>query len=104
MTAPAVPTAERAWLAAAAVAGCPLDDHQRARFDAYRDLLLDWNTRFNLTAIADPGDVERRLFLDALRMVPAIDAYRRLVGGDVVLATELRLVDVGSGAGFPGLA
>ena len=88
----------------AASAGVPLDPGQLARFDAYRDLLLEWNTRVNLTAVTDPAAVERRLFLDALRMVPAIDEYRRLIGADVVLASTLRLVDVGSGAGFPGLA
>jgi 16S rRNA (guanine527-N7)-methyltransferase len=100
-------TSERSWFAATDEIDCPLDAVQRARFDAYRDLLLDWNRRFNLTAITEPAEVERRLFLDALRMVPAVDAYRRPVGAFVgtttVTDTPVRLVDVGSGAGFPGL-
>jgi 16S rRNA (guanine527-N7)-methyltransferase len=47
-----------------------------------------------LTAIREPGEVDRRLIGDALRLLPAVDAY---AGGG-------RLVDVGTGAGFPGLA
>jgi 16S rRNA (guanine527-N7)-methyltransferase len=62
----------------------------------YRDLLLEWNQRFNLTALSDPDVVERRLFLDALRMLPVIDESL----GEV---TTARLVDIGTGAGFPGL-
>jgi 16S rRNA (guanine527-N7)-methyltransferase len=100
-------TSERSWFAATDEIDCPLDAVQRARFDAYRDLLLDWNRRFNLTAITEPAEVERRLFLDALCMVLAVDAYRRPVGAFVgtttVTDTPVRMVDVGSGAGFPGL-
>jgi 16S rRNA (guanine527-N7)-methyltransferase len=73
-----------------------LTSDQHAQVVAYRDLLLEWNKRFNLTAITDPELVERRLFLDAWRMLPAIaDA----TGGEAA-----RLIDVGTGAGFPGLA
>ncbi len=64
----------------------------------YRDLLLDWNTRFNLTAITDPAAVEQRLLLDALRMLPAID--------DAIAASgeaKPRLADIGSGGGIPAL-
>ncbi|MGH2531178.1 MAG: 16S rRNA (guanine(527)-N(7))-methyltransferase RsmG [Thermomicrobiales bacterium] len=69
---------------------------QRAQLAAYRDLLLDWSQRFNLTAITDPDEIERRLFLDALRMLPVIDDFL----GEAAAA---RLVDIGAGAGFPGL-
>ena len=106
MTAPgplATQPAPVTFAEAAARAGVALDATQLDRFARYRDLLLDHNTRVNLTAITDPAAVERRLFLDALSMVPAIDAYARLVAADVVFATTLRLVEVGSGAGFPGL-
>jgi 16S rRNA (guanine527-N7)-methyltransferase len=74
----------------------PLTPRQEAQVVAYRDLLLEWNQRFNLTAITDPDLVERRLFADAWRMLPAIDA--------VTYGQPARLIDVGSGAGFPGLA
>jgi 16S rRNA (guanine527-N7)-methyltransferase len=73
-----------------------LTPNQQAQVVTYRDLLLEWNKRFNLTAITDPELVERRLFLDAWRMLPAID---EATGGE-----PARLIDVGSGAGFPGLA
>ncbi len=79
-----------------AVEGFGLSDDQVRQLAAYRDLVLDWNRRFNLTAVKDPAEVDRRLVLDALRLLPAFD-----------LATaglaRPGLVDVGSGAGFPGL-
>lgn len=75
-----------------------LSEGQSARFATYRDTLLDWNQRVNLTAITDPLGIEQRLFLDALRMVPSVDRYA--IEND---ATTMHLVDVGSGAGFPGL-
>lgn len=84
---------------AAAGAGVPLDGDRIARFGAYRDLLLDRNARTNLTAVRDPIGVERRLFLDALLMVPTLDRLRAAHG-----RAGFRLVDIGSGAGFPGLA
>ncbi len=61
-------------------------------FSLYADELLDWNTRMNLTAITDPEAIEMRHFLDSL---------------SVKLATSftpgMRVIDVGTGAGFPGL-
>jgi 16S rRNA (guanine527-N7)-methyltransferase len=76
----------------------------------YRDLLLSWNRRFNLTAITEPAEVDRRLIGDALRMLPAIDdaieawkaGERRRAEGQAV-SQRPRLIDIGSGAGFPGL-
>lgn len=82
-------------LEGAAALGLPLDAAQRAQFVRLRDLLLDWNTRVNLTAITDPDEVVIRHFLDALTCALALPAERR--------ARPLRLLDVGSGAGFPGL-
>lgn len=82
---------------ASAEFGVPLTPRQLAEFHHLRGLLLSWNDRFNLTAITDPVEVERRLFLDALQMLPMLDA---LTEND---AARL-LADVGSGAGFPGLA
>jgi 16S rRNA (guanine527-N7)-methyltransferase len=101
------PAAERAASAvgwpglalAAARVGVPLGDDRIALFDAYRRLLLERNARTNLTAIRDPEEVERRLFLDALLMIPTVDRLRAALPGK-----RHRLIDVGSGAGFPGLA
>ncbi|XWX03252.1 16S rRNA (guanine(527)-N(7))-methyltransferase RsmG [Aggregatilineales bacterium SYSU G02658] len=70
-----------------------LSDAQAAAFDVYLHELLDWNTRVNLTAITDPQQVIVRHFLDSLSVASVIT----FEAGD-------KLVDVGTGAGFPGLA
>jgi 16S rRNA (guanine527-N7)-methyltransferase len=88
--------AELEGLAAGAAAlGVALDGERLARFARLRDLLLDWNSRVNLTAITAPAEVARLHFLDALTCALALTAEER--------ARPLRLLDVGSGAGFPGL-
>jgi len=76
--------------------GLPLDDARLALFARYRDELLDWNTRVNLTAITDPAQVLTRHFLDALTVVLALSPAER--------ARPARVIDVGAGAGLPGLA
>jgi 16S rRNA (guanine527-N7)-methyltransferase len=75
--------------------GIALDDSQLERLSVLRQELLQWNQRMNLTAITDPGEIEIKHFLDSLVAVPLIRA--RLGAG------PSRLVDVGAGAGFPGL-
>lgn len=79
--------------AAAGQLGRPLDADQLARFERYRDLLLDWNTRINLTAITDPDAVETLHFVDAIAGLTALPADE-----------GLRVIDVGTGGGLPGLA
>ncbi len=61
------------------------------------------NAKFNLTAITDPADIQRLHFADSLTVIPAVDAYVHLIGGDVAMLSTVRVLDVGSGAGFPGL-
>jgi len=80
----------------AAALGLALDASQLAAFAQYRELLLAWNARFNLTAITDPHAILTRHFLDSLTVTLAVSAEWR--------ARSLRVLDVGSGAGFPGLA
>lgn len=82
--------------------GVPLDTEALERFARYRDLLLERSAQFNLTAIRDAAEIERRLFLDAIAMVPALDRLIEVNPGR--LGNSMRLVDVGTGAGFPGLA
>src|SRR5258708_9591457 len=53
--------------------------------------LLDWNTRVNLTAITDPVEVLLKHFLDSLSLL------------EVYKAEQARVLDIGAGAGFPGL-
>lgn len=67
---------------------------------AYRDDLLHWNQRFNLTAITEPEAVDRRLIGDALRLLPAIDD---LTSRLAEAGLPLKVIDVGTGAGLPGL-
>jgi 16S rRNA (guanine527-N7)-methyltransferase len=69
----------------------PHDEQLLATFESYRQELLDWNTRINLTAITDPQDVLLKHFLDSLSLL------------QVYSNPEARLLDIGSGAGFPGL-
>jgi 16S rRNA (guanine527-N7)-methyltransferase len=62
-----------------------------ARLEAYAALLLTWSARINLVGRATLGDLWRRHFLDSAQLLPLIPA-----GSE-------SLVDLGSGAGFPGL-
>lgn len=76
----------------AAIMGPALTDAQLAQFERYQALLLEWNERLNLTAIRDAAGIQQRHFLDSLSTAT--------VTGDL---NGQRLVDVGAGAGFPGL-
>lgn len=57
----------------------------------YRRELLDWNTRMNLTAITDPDEVLIKHFLDSLSLLLVFDRE------------QVSVLDIGSGAGFPGI-
>ena len=92
------PAAGEAWPGletAAAAIGVPLSPPQLTQFASYRALLLEWNARFNLTAITDPAAIEERLFWDALLLLSELDALAH--------DHAPTLVDIGSGAGFPAL-
>src|SRR3989442_13804821 len=71
--------------------GLRVTERQLDQFLRYRQELLDWNTRVNLTAITDPEEVLIRHFLDSLSLLIAYDE------------PQTRLLDIGAGAGFPGL-
>jgi 16S rRNA (guanine527-N7)-methyltransferase len=68
-----------------------LSPAQLDQFARYADLLIDWNLRFNLTAIVEPREIVIRHFLDSLSAIRAIPPG------------PLKLIDVGAGAGLPGL-
>jgi 16S rRNA (guanine527-N7)-methyltransferase len=86
-----------------------LTDAELAKISTYLDLLLRWNARVNLTAIRDPEEIVTRHFGESFFAARHLfretalwdrDAKR----GDLLLgADRIRLADVGSGAGFPGL-
>ena len=72
--------------------GMRLSERQLRAFRTYAEELSTWNARVNLTAITEPKAVEMRHFLDALTCLLVISP-----------APGLRVIDVGTGAGFPGL-
>ena len=72
--------------------GITINTRQLAALDVYQRELADWNSRHNLTAIREPEQVEVKHFLDSL------SAYLVLRGSPMK-----RVIDVGTGAGFPGL-
>lgn len=74
--------------------GLDLTTAQLDSFQTYYRELTDWNSRINLTAITDYEDVQLMHFLDSLTIVFALP--RPIPSG-------FRLIDVGSGGGFPGL-
>lgn len=76
----------------AAAFGITLSPAQLAQFAAYEALLLEWNDRISLTAIRQPRAIRIRHFLDALTCATATGP----LDGQT-------LIDVGSGAGLPGL-
>ena len=69
---------------------------QPAAFAAYLELLLRWNARMNLTAVRDAESIVTRHFGESL-----FAAARLFPGGQA--PAGCRLLDIGSGAGFPGL-
>jgi 16S rRNA (guanine527-N7)-methyltransferase len=87
----------------AAQMGLALASGQVAAFDKYTEELLAWNARFNLTAVTDREQVEVRHYLDSLSLLPALAGLEG-VPLQSLLARNLRAVDVGAGAGLPGLA
>ena len=68
-----------------------LNETQIEQLLRYRRELLDWNTRINLTAITNPDEVLLKHFLDSLSLLSVYDQ------------PQTKLLDIGSGAGFPGI-
>ena len=79
--------------------GFELSARQVEQFGLYYEMLVDWNSRVNLTAITDPEGVQVRHFVDSL----TVGAALRTEMGDREPQAGFRLMDVGTGAGFPGV-
>jgi 16S rRNA (guanine527-N7)-methyltransferase len=77
----------------------PLDDAQIAALLAYQDLIVKWTRVYNLTAVREPAEMLTHHLLDSLAAVAPLRSHLRKVG----LAAGSRLLDVGSGAGLPGV-
>ena len=81
------------WITAAEkLLDLTLSRNQQEQFRVYEELLLDWNSKINLTAVRDPEGIRIKHFLDSLTCVPAL--------GDM---NGKSLIDIGTGAGFPGI-
>ena len=72
--------------------GIELTDKQVEQFIRYYELLVEWNSFMNLTGITEYEDVVIKHFADSLSLVKSID-----------LNQKLSMIDIGTGAGFPGL-
>ena len=75
--------------------GLQLTPRQLEQFYTYYQELIDWNQRVNLTSITEFREVQIKHFLDSLTVTLA---FKQPMVGE-----GLRLIDVGTGAGFPGL-
>lgn len=71
--------------------GKNLNEQQIAQFEKYMELLKDWNTKINLTAIEDDREIVIKHFIDSLSILPYMKNEKQT------------LIDVGTGAGFPGI-
>ena len=76
--------------------GIELDDAQAEQFLIYFGLLTEWNSVMNLTAITDYKEVVQKHFVDSLSMVKAISMEK-------LQNDSLSVIDIGTGAGFPGI-
>ena len=72
--------------------GISITDDAVDRFDKYAELLVDYNEKVNLTAITAPDDIVIKHFADSLCLMKFCDLDGK------------RIIDVGTGAGFPGAA
>ena len=73
--------------------GIELTDRQKDQFERYFQLLVEWNEKINLTAITEKNEVYLKHFYDSIAPV-----LQGLIDNQ-----ELKLLDIGTGAGFPSL-
>lgn len=83
--------------------GIRLSPRHVQAFQTYRRELLEWNKRFNLTAITQEERIEIQHFLDSLTCLVAMREACGVTERARRTAEPLRILDVGSGAGFPGV-
>lgn len=81
--------------------GLEVSPTQREQFQAYYGALVAWNQRINLTAIVDYQQVQLRHFLDSLSVITALEKLG--LGRPGSFADKEAWLDVGTGAGFPGI-
>lgn len=72
--------------------GIEADRHSLDRFDLFAERLVSWNKHINLTAITDPDEIVAKHFIDSLYILKYVN-----------IASGSKVIDVGTGAGFPGV-
>ncbi len=72
--------------------GIHLTDHQVQQFFKYMDILIQWNKKMNLTAITEEEDIIIKHFLDSISCITL-----------PYIQKNSKVIDVGTGAGFPGI-
>jgi len=75
--------------------GIKLDESQIEIFSRYLDLLIEWNQKINLTSLKTPQEIIIKHFLDSLTCTKVIDLYSNI--------DKNSIIDIGTGAGFPGI-
>jgi 16S rRNA (guanine527-N7)-methyltransferase len=76
--------------------GLDLSSEQLDRFQIYYDVLTDWAERVSLTAVKDEEGIQKRHFLESAALVPVL-------ADEGLSLTDKSLIDIGSGAGIPGI-
>lgn len=76
--------------------GLDLSQEQLERFQRFYEVLTDWAERVSLTAVRDEEGVQRRHFLESAALIPLLE-------GEGLSLRDRSLIDVGSGAGIPGI-
>lgn len=79
-------------ISAASGYGVRISPEQAERFGVYLRFLLEWNEKMNLTAIREPEEIVEKHFLDSILLLKFL-----------AVPAGARLIDVGTGAGFPGV-
>lgn len=80
----------------------PLDTEALAKFQQYTALLESKNKQFNLTAITGPEDIIRKLYLDSISLLAPIAGACSLSVAELCELSN-QAIDIGSGAGIPGI-
>ena len=67
-----------------------IDEEKAKKFQKYKDLLLEWNNKINLTAITEENEIILKHFIDSCTILKYIEDNQKII-------------DIGTGAGFPGI-
>lgn len=81
-----------------------LTEEQIQQFLVYYEMLAEWNQMMNLTAITEYDEVMKKHFIDSISLVKAYDVKVSNQVDTFHVFENVKMIDVGTGAGFPGLA